>query len=183
MQEESALHPFPCRCPGSDDEQLGALAATDGRLICGLDNCFNVATGSVKLDHGGDAVRDLDVNEKDVASIKRAAKRGKIAKAVAAVLVPGISFVLGFILGKDSRDEPASTYPLAVAMIGSAPIIGRPMQDLAAGREMRWRRVTVVGVLAASILTFLLGWALGSADSADMESTTKYGVIDNGLNR
>jgi len=151
------------------------------RLICAAPHARPVAAGSVKLEHGGKAACDLDVDEKDVARITKASARKRMMSTIVAILIPGASFILGLVLGTGERDDSTSgTYPLAVAMAASAPVISRQSAKRILDPRTRKDGISLVGLFVASVLLFVLGWVLGSAGANETETATRYGVVDSG---
>ena len=150
---------------------------TNTRFIAEAPNHRTAVNGSIALEHGGSAAGDLDLDENTVKSIRKASLRRKTAKGVVAIVSPIVSYAGGYALGS-LRTPPDvwGSYPLAVALVGTAAAPGRKTLDPADSAPVRRLSTLTLGVIAISALTFLFGFLLGFSSVADDVSVPRYGV-------
>ena len=110
----------------------------------------------------------LDINEGDIARIKKATRRRRLALRTFGWLMPILSFGSALFLSGAFKAEDvgqASTYPLAAAAI------------MASNKALTQKtRFMMFGTVVLSAVAFVFGFLIGSVES-ETTATTRYGAL------
>ena len=117
------------------------------------------------------ATKDLEINDDDVAKMKRQALRRKLVARIIAVLAPLLSFIGGYAAagGFAKTEAPDSSYPYAAVAVSTFHYKAFSART----------RITLLGTIVVSAVAFVAGFVIGSADEIDPGTPViMYGVHD-----